>query len=141
MLFTCRAGCDQDMVLEELRRLGLWPDRTERPRHSKGEPLAIYNYRDEDAKLLFQVCGFAQKQCLQRRPDGIGGWIWRLDDTRRIPYRLTELAIATRKRNGTAPRVYICDGEKESIASPNGVSSPLRILAVPANGARNSPPT
>ena len=112
LLFQCPAGCDQNAVLESLRKLGLWPDDAN-SRTRKGEPIAVCDYRDEDGKLLFQVCRFANKQFLQRRPDGVGGWTWKLGDTRRVPYRLPELVAATSKRNGTAPRVFVCEGEKD----------------------------
>jgi len=112
LLFQCPAGCDQNAVLESLRKLGLWPDDAN-SRTRKGEPIAVCDYRDEDGKLLFQVCRFANKQFLQRRPDGVGGWTWKLGDTRRVPYRLPELVAATSKRNGTALRVFVCEGEKD----------------------------
>jgi len=64
--------------------------------------LATYDYRDESGTLLFQVCRMPGKKFRQRRPDGIGGWIWRLDDTRRVPYRLPELAAAI--QSATAAR-------------------------------------
>jgi 5S rRNA maturation endonuclease (ribonuclease M5) len=49
------------------------------------------------------------KDFRQRRPDGHSGWIWNLEDTRRIPYRLRELreAVATKKP------VIIVEGEKD----------------------------
>ena len=46
-----------------------------------------YGYCDENGTLLFQVVRFEPKGFRQRRPDGYGGWIWKLQDTRRVPYR------------------------------------------------------
>ena len=43
---------------------------------------ASYDYRDEDNKLLFQVVRFEPKDFRQRRPDGNGGWTWKLGDAR-----------------------------------------------------------
>ena len=110
LLVYCRTGCSQDEVIEALRARGLWPDKH---RHFP-DPLATYDYRDESGTLLFQVCRMPGKKFRQRRPDGIGGWIWRLDDTRRVPYRLPELAAAIQKRNGSPPRIYLTEGEKDA---------------------------
>ena len=59
------------------------------------------------------------KDFRQRRPDGHGGWIYKLDDptasppvtTRRVLYRLPQLL----DRPEDAP-VYICEGEKDADA-------------------------
>jgi 5S rRNA maturation endonuclease (ribonuclease M5)/KaiC/GvpD/RAD55 family RecA-like ATPase len=67
-----------------------------------------YDYRDERGQLLFQALRLDPKDFRQRRPDGIGGWIWNLQDVRRVPYRLPELIAA----NPLAP-VYIVEGEKD----------------------------
>jgi hypothetical protein len=48
----------------------------------------------------------------QRRPNGQGGWIWNLDNTRRVLYRLPDL-IETVSHGGT---VYITEGEKDADA-------------------------
>ena len=52
--------------------------------------VAEYNYTDEAGKLLFQVVRYVPKGFAQRRPDGNGGWVWGLGDTRRVLYRLPE---------------------------------------------------
>ncbi len=69
---------------------------------------AEYNYVDETGKLLFQAVRMIPKTFRQRRPDGVGGWIWNLQDTRRVLYRLPELLAADRG----AP-VFIVEGEKD----------------------------
>ena len=43
-----------------------------------------YNYKDENGELIFQVVRYEPKSFAQRRPDGNGGWIWKLDGIRRI---------------------------------------------------------
>ena len=53
-----------------------------------------YDYRDEAGALLFQVVRKVGKDFKQRRPDGAGGWIWKLGDARRVLYRLPELLAA-----------------------------------------------
>jgi hypothetical protein len=66
----------------------------------------VFDYRDEQAALLFQVVRFAGKQFRQRKPDGKGGWIWSLENVRRVPYRLPELLMGS-------GNVFIVEGEKD----------------------------
>lgn len=71
-----------------------------RPRASGSAPRArlrpreVYDYVEEGGKLLFQVVRFEDKSFRQRRPDGRGGWIWKLDDTRRVLYQLPRMMEA-----------------------------------------------
>jgi hypothetical protein len=69
-----------------------------------------YDYCDENGTLLFQVVRFEPKDFRQRRPDGRGGWIWNLHDTRRVPYLLPELVKAV----AAGQTVYIPEGEKDA---------------------------
>ena len=82
--------------------------------------IATYDYTNESGGLLFQVVRLEPKDFRQRRPDGNGGWIWQLGETRRVLYRLPELheAIA----NGRV--VFIVEGEKDV--------ENLRTIGVPA---------
>jgi hypothetical protein len=70
---------------------------------------AVYEYVDESGVLLFQVCRTKDKQFPQRRPDGGGGWTWKLGDTRRVLYQLPELleSIANERT------VIVTEGEKD----------------------------
>jgi hypothetical protein len=70
-----------------------------------------YDYRDRDGSLLFQVVRKPGKKFLQRRPDGNGGWIWKLGDAKRVLYRLPEL-ISALAADPTVT-VYIAEGEKD----------------------------
>ena len=109
LLLTCRAGCEQNAVIEALQKRGLWLNKAngaDGPQHF----LAIYDYRDEGGKVLYQVCRTTDKSFPQRRPDGNGGWIWGLGAIRRVPYRLPEL-IAT----PVDEVVYVVEGEKDAI--------------------------
>ena len=48
-------------------------------RRALGDPIAVYDYG------TYEVCRFAPKTFLQRRPDGRGGYIWSLKGiTRRL---------------------------------------------------------
>ena len=69
-----------------------------------------YDYRDEGGALLFQVVRLDPKDFRQRRPDGRGGWIWNLQDTRRVPYRLPELIDAV----AAGKTICIPEGEKDA---------------------------
>ncbi len=70
--------------------------------------VAEYDYHDEAGTLLYQAVRYLPKGFKQRRPDGSGGWIWKLDGVRLVPYRLPEVLAA----DPSAP-VYIPEGEKD----------------------------
>jgi putative DNA primase/helicase len=74
---------------------------------SPSKIVATYDYRDENGVLLFQAIRFEPKDFRQRRPDGVGGWIWDLDGTRRVLYRLPELLDAIKDT------VFVVEGEKD----------------------------
>ena len=67
-----------------------------------------YDYLDETGTLLFQVVRYAAKIFKQRRPDGNSGWIWNLNGTRRVLYKLPELLQSSRQ-----DWFFICEGEKD----------------------------
>ena len=78
--------------------------RAQEERRARQDP-ATYDYTDEAGKLLFQVVRFTPKEFRQRRPDGNGGWIWKLGNTRRVLYRLPEvIARSARARRSTSSR-------------------------------------
>jgi hypothetical protein len=74
-----------------------------------GRIIATYEYQDEAGNLLYQVCRFDPKNFRQRRPDGNGGWTWKLGDTPRVLYRLPQLLAAN--RDGW---VFVAEGEKDA---------------------------
>jgi hypothetical protein len=74
--------------------------------------VATYDYVDEAGALLFQVCRKANKDFPQRRPNGNGGWIWNLDSTRRVLYRLPAVIAAV----AHGRTVYVDEGEKDVAA-------------------------
>jgi len=67
-----------------------------------------YPYEDEHGRLLSEVVRFEGKKFRQRHPDGAGGWIWKLEGVRLVPFRLPELITAD-----SSKPVYICEGEKD----------------------------
>jgi DNA primase len=74
----------------------------------RGKIATTYNYYDEHHQLLYQVVRMDPKDFRQRRPDGQGGWIWRLEGIRRVLYRLPQLLHRPRDT------VYVVEGEKDA---------------------------
>ncbi len=118
--WKCHAGCGEgsvfdfiaqrdgkefvDVLLELGDQLGL-----DRPRKAASRSFEkVYNYRDADGQLLYQVIRGSNKKFRQRRPDGNGGWIWNLKDTRRVLYRLPDLLARPDET------VFIVEGEKDA---------------------------
>ena len=52
---------------------------------------AVYDYTDADGKLLYQVIRRQGKKFSQRRPDGSGGWVWKLGESQIVPFHLPKL--------------------------------------------------
>lgn len=113
-LLHCFAGCATEDVVAALGLsfADLFPDGDKKHEESKTyAPRTIadtYDYRDEQGKLLYQVVRYEPKGFTQRRPDGRGGWVDHLADTRRVLYRLPELIAAPADR-----RVFVVEGEKD----------------------------
>lgn len=101
-LIHCHAGCSTDAILAAL---GMEPRDLFEDGNQAKRIVAEYEYRNENGELLFQVVRYEPKDFRQRRPDGSGGWIWNLRDTRRVLYRLAEV-IGARS-------VLVCEGEKD----------------------------
>lgn len=81
------------------------------PEKGSGKTIdATYDYVDENGELLFQAVRYIPKDFRQRRPDGNGGWIWKLDATRRVVYRLPEVIEALVNKQ----TIHIVEGEKDA---------------------------
>ena len=112
VLLHCHRDCSVDDVVAaiDLRASDLFPEtpqREERPRI-----VATYDYTDGAGQLLYQVVRLEPKTFRQRRPDGKGGWIWKLGDTPRVPYRLPEVLGAVKAQR----TVFVVEGEKDADA-------------------------
>lgn len=108
VLLHCHAGCSPESVCSAV---GLQMNDLFAPSrngHAKGRIVAAYDYRDAGCALLFQVVRFDPKGFRQRRPDGNGGWVWKLGSTPRVLYRLPELIAAPKD-----DWVHIAEGEKD----------------------------
>jgi hypothetical protein len=87
----------------------LFPQKKKNKGYRYDNIVAEYDYRDAQGQLLFQVVRFKGKKFRQRRPDGKGGWTWKLGRTPRVLYRLQELLAAD-----PSEWVYIVEGEKDA---------------------------
>lgn len=107
VILHCHAGCQVDDILDKigLAAKDLFADSGQKP----SEPITTYDYTDAGGKLLYQVVRFSGKDFKHRRPDGNGGWIWKMEDAERVPYRLPEIVKAV---TGGLP-VYVAEGEKD----------------------------
>lgn len=107
-LLFCHAGCSTKDICSSINisESGLFPDNG----HKSSEPIATYDYVDEDGKLLYQTVRFFPKDFKQRRPDGSGGWIWNLKGIDLVLYNLQAVREAV-KANET---IYIVEGEKDA---------------------------
>jgi len=111
ILLACQSGCGTGQVLQALglTMKDLFPEAQRTRSDKPGEVVATYDYRDEAGVLLFQVVRFKPKSFRQRRPGTNGQpWIWDLNDTRRVLYRLPELLKAN-----PGEWVFIPEGEKD----------------------------
>lgn len=104
VLLKCHAGCATTAILSaaNLDARDLFPDTSPT---SQPQIVATYPYTDETGALLYEVVRFSPKTFRQRRPDGRCGWIWKLGDVRRVPYRLPAL-------HGQVT-AYIVEGESD----------------------------
>src|SRR5205823_4617255 len=75
-----------------------------------GRVIAMYDYTNEDGKVLHQTVRYEPRKFSQRRPDPDrpGRWIENLKGVTLVPYRLD---LLTKADDGT--RVYIGEGEKD----------------------------
>src|SRR5947207_6924711 len=87
LLAKCHAGdgCSIEQIVAALgiTKASLFPSNGQPKARGRSQIVATYNYRDEGGEVLFQVVRYEPKGFAQRRPDGNGGWIYKLDGARR----------------------------------------------------------
>ncbi len=115
-------GVSMNDAAERLvRHLGIFVASTNGNGANRPEIVDTYDYTDEDGGLIFQAVRFHPKDFRQRRPDGRGGWTWKLGDVRRMLYRLPALleAVAMDKL------VHVVEGEKDvhAVEKAGGVAT------------------
>lgn len=143
-LVYCHAGCSLNEIC---RSLGISESQLFVPRKvdaTKPAVVARYDYRDESGALLYQVLRYPPKDFRQRRPDGRGGWVWKLAGVKRVIYRLPELLEA----RGSRPEdwVFVVEGEKDvdrlraaglvATCNPGGAGKRQRDYSEVLRGAR-----
>lgn len=73
------------------------------------KPAQIYDFKDRDGKILFQVCRYnlpgGDKTFSQRRPDGKGGFVNNVKGVLLTLYDLPEVI--------KEPDLFFCEGEKD----------------------------
>jgi hypothetical protein len=106
VLLYCHAGCETSAVLAAA---GLtFADLSPNGDRHDSRIVATYEYHDESRAPLFEVVRFEPKRFRQRRPDGRGGWIWKLGKVRRVLFGLPELH--------DQKVAYVVEGEKDVLA-------------------------
>jgi AAA domain/Toprim-like len=113
IVMICRGGCSTTDVLAAL---GLdWKDLFADPANANGAAkqqrkiVDVYKYVDEQGKVLHETVRYLPKKFEQRRPDGHGGWIWNLKNTRLVLFNLPEVL--------QADTVYLNEGEKDALTA------------------------
>lgn len=70
------------------------------------KPEAVYQYHDATGRLVFEKLRYPGKRFVQRKPNGKGGYDYKLGDGNRPLYRLPEVL--------TANLIAVCEGEKDA---------------------------
>jgi hypothetical protein len=112
-LLKCFAGCTTDSVCAALHLTlaDLFPPKETRIGSGK-RIIATYDYHDASGKPVFQVVRYEPKDFRQRRPDGNGGWIWKMDGVEKVLFRLPEIRDAIEG----GEFIFQCEGEKDAHA-------------------------
>jgi archaellum biogenesis ATPase FlaH len=111
----CQANCKTETVVGdlELSMTDLFPPK-DSANSNRAQIVATYDYRDERGGLLYQAVRLSPKSFRQRKPVAAGGWDWKLEDTRRVLFRLPEIIAAPKDAI-----VWIAEGEKDVLALAN----------------------
>jgi len=109
VLLHCHAGCAVMAICQAagIRLRDLFPKKKD-ALGGMGRIVAAYDYRDAQGQLVYQVVRFEPKDFRQRRPDGNGGWTWKMGGVKRVLYRLPELLAAD-----PGQWIVIAEGEKD----------------------------
>ncbi len=109
VLLHCHAGCPPEKIVKALglKMSDLFPDAPKRKPAKR--IVATYGYRDADGRLVYEVVRFDPKSFATRRPDGNGGWVWKLDGLPRVLYHLPDVFAA----KGRGEAIFVVEGEKD----------------------------
>jgi hypothetical protein len=107
VLVRCYAGCKTEDVLAAY---GLtMADLFHHPKSQQPpgrQILRTYPYTDAAGRVVYEKVRYAPKDFRLRRPDGSGGWVWKLDGVERVLYHLDELV--------EQPDIHVTEGEDDT---------------------------
>ena len=104
-IIECRGGMDKPRAMAWMRDQRIIADQ---PKPASKRIVVTYDYTNANRDLLFQVVRYEPKDFCQRRPDGKGGWIWKMAGVQLVPYRLPEVIGAIKQKH----TIFIAEGEK-----------------------------
>ena len=106
ILLKCFAGCKVEDIVSAMgiAMTDIMGNSVSKPTASK-EIEATYDYRDENGTLLYQILRYASKGFVFRRPDVSGGWVYKREGVKIIPYNLSVLL--------DSKVIFIVEGEKD----------------------------
>lgn len=124
LVVRCFGGCEQNELMAELKRRGLWPTPGVTRRDDFGTYEAIYDYQDSEGHMRYQNVRLrkanGEKDFRQRQPAPPGyinprsgkpsKWLWTLEGLERLPYRLPRIIRAASE----GETIIINEGEKDS---------------------------
>lgn len=117
LIVKCHAGCTFEQIMAAAgsprpagRSFPFGPD-LEQLRKKRGV-VAEYDYTDEHGAVLYQVQRYDPKGFIQRKPDGRGGWEYKLNGIHRVPLGLPKLRDAITQNRV----VFHVEGEKDALA-------------------------
>ena len=101
--WDCKAGCKWSDVTRALEKA--IPEAFKAQKHNRATIVATYDYFEMTGPVVGQVVRFEPKGFRQRRPNGSGGWNWKMQGLQLPIYRLREIAAVN--------AVYVVEGEKD----------------------------
>lgn len=117
-VWNCHAGCGNGGVLDFEKKFSgcdtetAWANIAEltgvKQQYIPGQkPESTYQYFDAAGKLAFEKLRYPGKRFSQRKPDGKGGWIYKLEGVTRKPlYNLPSVLVAN--------EIIVAEGEKDA---------------------------
>jgi len=89
------------------------PPKYDKAKAPKLTFVSKYEYKDTDGVLLFEKVRFSEpdgkKTFRQRRPDGSGGWTYKLGNTPKVLYNLPSVKKSIEKKES----IFVVEGEKD----------------------------
>ena len=110
---VCQVGGDVFKLVELVQHVDFpaalrWLADRSLPVQTERRIVATYDYQDERRALVYQVVRYEPKDLRQRRPNGKGGWIWKMKGVPQLVYRRPDLT--------GREAVAIVGGEKDADA-------------------------